>query len=53
MLIFCPNYQMSHKHNSSLTDELILRKIYTIAIYDLMMCIKKENPGPKYFKGNS
>jgi len=25
-------------------------KHYTVAIYDLRMCIKGDNPGQKYFK---
>ena len=41
---------MSCKHNSSLTDEPILMKLYTVIVYDMKMCMKKENPDSNYFK---
>ena len=34
----------------SLNEELILLKLYTLAVYDLRMCLEEEDPGPKYFK---
>jgi len=36
--------------NSSLRDETILMKLYTVLVYDLKMCIKVFNLGSKYFK---
>mgnify|MGYP006890246379 CR=1 FL=1 len=41
---------ISHKHNSSLTDELIL---YTVVVFNLKMCIREGNPGQNYFKGDN
>ena len=41
---------MPCKRNYSLTEELILLKLYTLAEYDLRMCMEEEDPGPKYFK---
>jgi len=40
--------QLSFKCNFSLTVELILIKGYTVAIYDLRMGMRKDNPGPKW-----
>ena len=31
----------------------VLMKVYTIVVYNLRMCMKKDNPGPKYFKGDN
>jgi len=42
--------------NSSLADGPILMKLCTVAVYNLRMCIKKDNyinAGPKYFKGDN
>jgi len=30
--------------------EPIQMKLYTVAVYDLRMCMKEDNPSPKYFK---
>ena len=35
-----------------LTDK-VLMKLYTIVVYNLRMCMRKDNPGPKYFKGDN
>ena len=40
------------KRNSYLTDEPILMKLDTVAVYNLIICIKEDNHGPKYFKGD-
>ena len=40
------------KRNSYLTDEPILMKLYTVTVYNLIICIKEDNHGPKYFKGD-
>jgi len=34
-------------------DELILVKLYTVAVCELRMCMKEDNPGPNYFKGDN
>jgi len=39
-------------HNSLLTDEQILMKLNTVAVYDLRMCMKENKSDPKY-KGDS
>jgi len=36
-----------------LMDELILMKLYTVAVKDLRMCMKGDNPGSNYFKGDN
>jgi len=36
--------------NSSLTDKLILMKLYTVVVYNLRMCMKEDNPGLKNIK---
>jgi len=41
---------ISHKHNSALTDKLIL---YTVVVFNLKMCIREGNPGPNYFTGDN
>jgi len=28
-------------------------KLYTVAVYELRMCMKGDNPVPKYFKGEN
>ena len=43
-----PSVQMSN----SLTEEWILMKLYTVAVYNLMMCLKEDNPSRNYFKGH-
>ena len=35
------------------TDEPILMKIYTVAVYNLRMCMEEVNPGMKYIKGDN
>jgi len=42
---------MSCKHNSRVTDGPILMKHYTVAVYNLRICMKEDNRGLKYFKG--
>ena len=34
-------------------NEPVLMKLYSFVhlVYDLRMCVKEDNPGPKYFKG--
>ena len=38
---------------SSLIDELMLMKLHKVAIYKLRMCMKEDNFGLKYFKGDN
>jgi len=33
------------------TNEPILVELYVVAVYDPMMCMKVDIPGPKYFRG--
>ena len=47
---FSFSLHISQKHNSVLTDDLILIKLYTFAVYNLKMCIKEDNPSQNYFK---
>jgi len=28
-------------------------KLYTVEVYNLRMCMKEDNPGPKKFKGGN
>jgi len=35
------------KSNSPIPDELILIKLYTVALYGLGICMKEDNPGLK------
>jgi len=44
--------QMSSKRNFCFMDEPILMKLYTVALYDLRKCMKEEDPGRSYFKGD-
>jgi len=39
---------MSCKHDSSLTDQPILMKLYTAAVFDLRMCIMEYGGNTKY-----
>ena len=40
--------------NSFLMDELILMKlVYTVALWELRICIKKDNIGLIFFKGDN
>jgi len=41
---------MSCKCDFSLTDEVLLMKLYTVAVYNLKMCMEENTPGLKYFK---
>ena len=41
------------KRHSSLTDELILMKLYIVAVFDLKMCLMKDNLGRKNIKGDN
>ena len=34
-------------------DKPILMKLYTVVVYDLMMCMKVNNLGPNNFKGDN
>ena len=43
----------SCKHNSSLTDEPILMKLYAVAVHNLKMCVKEDNPNLNYLKGGN
>ena len=45
--------QLSCKCNSSLTDQPILMKLYTVTVFDMRICRKEDNPGPNYFKGDN
>jgi len=38
---------------SSLVDEPIQMKLYTVAVYNLRMCMEEVNPGLKYIKGDN
>ena len=44
---------LSHKCDFSEMDEPILMKLYTFAVYILRMCMKKDNSGPKHYKGDN
>ena len=46
----CLSGIVSCKSYSSWADESILMKLYTVAVYNLRMCMKEDNPGPYYFK---
>jgi len=37
----------------STTDESILINLYTVAIYNLKICMKDDNPCLNYFKGDN
>ena len=47
---YLTSVNISHKLNSSWTDESILMKLYTVVVYDLKKCIKEF---PNYFKGDN
>ena len=47
------NSVLSCKCNSSLTDQPILMKLNTVALYKLRMCMKEDYPGLKYCKGDN
>jgi len=34
-------------------DEQILIKLYTVAVYNLTICMKENISGPNYFKGDN
>jgi len=40
------------KLNSSLMNEPILMKLYTVVVYNLRMCIKEDNSSLKKIKGD-
>ena len=44
--------QMSCKRSPSITDELILMKLYTVVVCDLRMSMEKDICGSKYLKGD-
>ena len=44
---------MSCKRNSSLLDQLMLINLYSASVYDLRMCMKEDNSGPNYLKGDN
>jgi len=46
----CPYYR---RHNTSLMDEQILAKLNTVLVYDLRMCMKEDNLGPKNIMGDN
>jgi len=41
------------KCSSSLRKELILMKLYTVAVYYPRMCMNEEKTEAKYFKGDN
>ena len=43
----------SCKCNSALTDKPILLKLYTVAVFNLRMCLKEDNPCLDFFKGDN
>jgi len=45
--------KLSKQTNCSLTNELILMKLYIVVVYDLRMCLKEDNPGQKKSHGRS
>ena len=47
----CLPVHMFHKQNS-LRNELMLMELYLVVVYNLWMCIKEDNPCPKYIKGD-
>jgi len=47
-MCICLSVHMSHKHNSSSTDEPILMKLYMVVAYDLRVSMKKVNHSQKY-----
>jgi len=47
-----PCVHMSCKRNTSLTDEVILMKLYTVAVYDQTMYLKEDIPDWMYVKGD-
>ena len=52
----CPSVCMSKclvSPTSPLTDVPMLLKLYTVAVYDLRMCMEGDKPGLKYFKGDN
>ena len=38
---------------NSLIDEPILLKLYTVAVYNLGMCMIEDKPSTNYFKGDN
>ena len=44
---------MSCKGNFSLTEEPVLMELKTIAVKDLRICMKGNNPGPNYHNGDN
>jgi len=34
-------------------DEPVWMKVYTVAVYNLGMCLNKDNPGKNYLKGDN
>ena len=44
--------QISCKPNSSWLHELILMALYTVAVYNVRMCMKENSSGLKYLKGD-
>ena len=49
---FTLSVDISRKHCNSLADEPMLMKLNSDAEYDLRMCMKEDNPGLKFFKGD-
>ena len=53
-LSICPSVNLYLcKCSFFLMDKQILMKLYTVAVYDLRMCMKERNHGQNYFKGDS
>ena len=44
---------MSYKRISFLTDKQKLIKLFTVAVYNLRMWMKEDNPGLNDFKGDN
>jgi len=39
-----------HCNLNSLTEEPVLMKLYTVAVYNFKMCMKEDNPGLNYLR---
>jgi len=46
-----PSVQKFYNRNFSLTNEVILMKLYTVAVYHLKMCSKEYKPSVNKCKG--
>ena len=48
-----PSVQMSCLRNSFLMYKTILKKLYTVAVFDSIMCIQEDNPRANLFRGDN